>query len=367
MNGPKRDPQAADPFGALASDDFALMLDVERYGSRSDTFDRFVAQTHAHFWDPTDPAYIAFDVPFDMEHQTVMPTSMVPELQTAVADRLSESDRIRFANESARWWLSSLLHGEQGALSLATSLCGLLRDPGAVEFAANQAREEARHVTAFARYIAARWGRPFAASHSLCGLLSELVAARDVSKKIVGMQLLVEGLAMGIFSVLHRRSNDPVLRRLTQLILVDEAFHHNAGKIWSEAALPKMTPAERDDVEDWALSCFQTVVSNLLHPEQKQPIYEMFGLQWQWVRDALREAYADKTRRRELADANSVFHPLVRSLLHAGVITQRTRHFYAVWMNLQDLANEGDDSSNDAIVADGIDYLKQINASRRRA
>src|SRR3546814_14745152 len=55
---------------------------------------------------------------------------------------------------------SSILHGEQGALNLSASLCHVLKDQGAQEYAANQTREEARHVTAFARYIKARWGRP---------------------------------------------------------------------------------------------------------------------------------------------------------------------------------------------------------------
>ena len=58
------------------------------------------------------------------------------------------------------WNFSSILHGEQGALNLSASLCHVLYDQGAQEYAANQTREEARHVTAFAKYIKARWGRP---------------------------------------------------------------------------------------------------------------------------------------------------------------------------------------------------------------
>ena len=57
------------------------------------------------------------------------------------------------------WSISNLLHGEQGALSLSASLCHVLLDPGAQEYAANQAREEARHVTGFTRYIAGPLGR----------------------------------------------------------------------------------------------------------------------------------------------------------------------------------------------------------------
>ncbi|HAJ46476.1 MAG TPA: DUF3066 domain-containing protein, partial [Alphaproteobacteria bacterium] len=72
--------------------------------------------------------------------------------------------------------------------------------PGAQEYAANQAREEARHVTAFAQYVKVRWGKPMPIGGSLGGVLNELVASPYAWKKIVGMQLLVEGLAMGAFA-----------------------------------------------------------------------------------------------------------------------------------------------------------------------
>ena len=68
---------------------------------------------------------------------------------------------VKLNNESFRFVLSQILHGEQAALSLSASLCHVLRDPGAQEYAANQTREEARHVAGFTRYIQARWGSPY--------------------------------------------------------------------------------------------------------------------------------------------------------------------------------------------------------------
>ena len=78
-----------------------------------------------------------------------------------VAETLADpKQRIAFINYMQLWNFSSILHGEQGALNLSASLCHVLKDQGAQEYAANQTREEARHVTAFAKYIKARWGRP---------------------------------------------------------------------------------------------------------------------------------------------------------------------------------------------------------------
>lgn len=354
----------ADLFETVDPADFARMIDVDRYATRSETFDRLIAEAHLHFWDPSDPAYIDFGTPFDMQRQTVIPMSMVPELHSAVAERLSESQRIAFTNDCALWLLSSVLHGEQGALSLSSSLCHLLRNPGAVEYAANQAREEARHVNAFSRYIAARWGKPAPASPSLTDLLGELVSTQEVYKKIVGMQLLVEGLAMGILSTLHRCSGDPLLKRLTQLVMTDEAFHHKAGKMWSAYAVPDMSEDQRDAVEDWALGCFQIVVSNLLHAREKQALYDKYGLQAEWVIGAMREAYASKERRRDFMEVNRIFHVMVRTLLNAGLITKRTRHHYAVWVDLKELAAQDDEVVEDAAVAEGIGFLKQVNEAR---
>ena len=94
-------------------------------------------------------------------------TRPVAEWLTTVFKNAAEAQKqIRLVNELARFQLSNVLHGEQAALSLSASLCHILLDPGAQEYAANQAREEARHVTAFSRYIASRWGTPLPAGRS---------------------------------------------------------------------------------------------------------------------------------------------------------------------------------------------------------
>ena len=67
---------------------------------------------------------------------------------------------IELQTSNTRFICSTLLHGEQGALSLSASLTSILRDPGSQEYAANQTREEARHVAGFSNYIKTRWGTP---------------------------------------------------------------------------------------------------------------------------------------------------------------------------------------------------------------
>jgi hypothetical protein len=351
-------------YNTVHRDDFASMMDIDRYNERTNAFDKIISATVDHFWDPTDTRYIDFNVPFNMNEQTIMPPEFSPELQTAVADKLDEGQRIRLSNQSTRWSLSAILHGEQGALSLSASLCHILRDPGALEYAANQTREEARHVTGFSMYIGQRWGTALPCGAMLGGLLHELVAAPEVYKKLVGMQMLVEGLAMGAFATLHSKTSDPLLRKLVQLVMTDEAFHHKFGKIWADRTMPKLNQEEHDLVEDWAAVCFDKVLFNLVNPEQKQVIYRDFGLDWKWVSAAVAEAFTDQKRREMMTESTNIFRVLIKTLLKAGIITDRTKANYALWVDMDELALEDDAVAGQDVADEGIAYLTKINAGR---
>lgn len=348
-------------YDAVAPDDFPAMMEVDRYNARSTAFDKIISATHDHFWDPLDKKYIDFSEPFDLENQMVMPEEMVPELRLPCVQALDRKAQIKLANESARWALSSILHGEQGALNLSASLCHILRDPGAQEYAANQTREEARHVTAFAKYVQARWGKPLPVGTTLGGLLTNIVGAPEVYKKIVGMQMLVEGLAMGAFATLYAKSNDPLLVKLTQLVMTDEAFHHKFGKIWADRTIPNLSEEEQNIIEDWAAECFQTLLFNLVNPEQKQVIYGEFGLDWQQVQLEMLEAFGDDDRREAMKEGTNIFRVLIKTLLKAGIITDRTKAFYATYVDMEELRSEGDRMVGDDIAEDGIRYLQKIN------
>ena len=263
-----------------------------------------------------------------------------------------------------RWNLSNILHGEQGALSLSASLCDILLDPGAQEYAANQAREEARHVAAFGRYIAVRWGTPYPVGQLLGDFLSDIVRTPLVYKKLIGMQMLLEGLAMGAFANLHAYTRDPLLKRLVQLVMTDEAFHHKFGKIWADRTLPKLSREEHERVEDWTAQVFETLLFNLSSLAQRGYIYERFGLDPQVLRASVREAFGGG-RKRAMRESTNVFRVLVKTLFKAGIVTDRTIHVYAAWLDTEALEAEGDAMVGDAIAAEGIEYLREINRKRR--
>jgi hypothetical protein len=350
-------------YDAVAPDDFESMLELDRYNNRSTAFDKIISATHDHFWDPLDKRYIDFDEPFDMENQMVLPEDMVVSLQTKyVSDKLSDpKDRIRFVNQFALRSFSSILHGEQGALNLSASLCHVLKDQGAQEYAANQTREEARHVTAFAKYIKARWGRPVECGPTLKALLVDIIGSPEVYKKIVGMQMLVEGLAMGAFATFFKVSNDPLAKKLMQLVMTDEAFHHKFGKIWADRTIPHLSEKEHEVIELWAAQCFQTLLFNLVGPSQQRSLYEEFGLDPDLVIAELATIITDESRREGMKEQANIFRVLVKTLLNAGIITDRTKGFYAMYVDMDELKSEGDTMVGDAIAEEGIRYLQEIN------
>ena len=356
-------------YDAVSPDDFESMLELDRYNARSTAFDKIISATHDHFWDPLDKKYIDFDEPFDMENQMILPEDMIISMSTDyVSNHLSDwKTRVRFVNQSALRSFSSILHGEQGALNLSASLCHVLKDQGAQEYAANQTREEARHVTGFAKYIKARWGRPVECGPTLKTLLVDIIGSPEVYKKIIGMQMLVEGLAMGAFATFFNNINDPTGKKLLQLVMTDEAFHHKFGKIWADRTIPHLNPEEHAIIEDWAAHCFQTLLFNLVSPSQQRDLYEEFGLDPDKVIAEMAEMVTDETRRENMKEQTNIFRVLVKTLLNAGIITDRTRAFYAIYVDMDELKAEGDRMVGDDIAEEGIKYLQEINFKDRRA
>lgn len=350
-------------YDAVAPDDFESMLELDRYNARSTAFDKIISATHDHFWDPLDTKYIDFSEPFDMENEMIVPEEMIVSMNTDyVSNHLSDwKTRVRFVNQSALRSFSSILHGEQGALNLSASLCHVLKDQGAQEYAANQTREEARHVTAFAKYIKARWGRPVECGPTLKTLLVEIIHAPEVYKKIIGMQMLVEGLAMGAFATFFKNMNDPLGRKLMQLVMTDEAFHHKFGKIWADRTIPKLSEEEHAIIETWAAHCFQTLLFNLVAPTQQRDLYEEFGIDPDKVIAEMAEIMTDDLRRENMKEQTNIFRVLVKTLLNAGIITDRTKAFYATYVDLEELKGEGDKMVGDDIAEEGIKYLQEIN------
>ena len=173
--------------------------------------------------------------------------------------------------------------------------------------------------------------------------------------------MLVEGVAMGAFTTLYKIAQDPLLRRVCQLVMTDEAFHHKFGKIWADRTVPMMSEAERNLVEDWAAHCFQSLLFNQAGPQQHAPVYERFGLDPQRVIDGMKQMQANRDPNRKMRGETNAFRVMIKTLLQGHIITQRTRGYYATYVDMEELSAEGDTMPGEAMAEAGIRYLQEIN------
>jgi hypothetical protein len=126
-----------------------------------------------------------------------------------------------------------------------------------------------------------------------------------------------------------------------------------------------MSEQERNVVEDWAAHCFQSLVMNLGSPQQQAQMYQDFGLDPQRVIEGLMVLRSDERLRQRLRESTNIFRVLIKTLLKSGLITDRTRGFYANYVDMDELKAEGDRMVGDDIAEEGIAYLQQINFKDR--
>jgi hypothetical protein len=169
---------------------------------------------------------------------------------------------------------------------------------------------------------------------------------------------------MGAFASLWKEARDPLLRQVCQLVMTDEAFHHKFGKIWADRTIPHLSQAEHEMIEDWAAQVFQILLFNLGSPNQKEWIYREVGLDPVWCQQAFMEALTDAAIRKDMEEATNIFRVLIKTLLKAGIITDRTRGVYAAYVDMAELYNEGDRMVGDDIAEEGIKYLVALNGGK---
>jgi hypothetical protein len=98
-----------------------------------------------------------------------------------------------------------------------------------------------------------------------------------------------------------------------------------------------------------------------VNPEQMQMVYASVGIDWQEARAAIMEAFTDDDRREQMKRGSNIFRVLVKTLLNAGIITDRTRGYYAMYIDMDELKREGERMVGDDIAEDGIRFLQGVN------
>ena len=132
---------------------------------------------------------------------------------------------LEFGVQSQNWTMSQFLHGEQGAMICTARIVENVPWIDAKYYAATQVMDEARHVEVFARYIEEKTNGAYPISPQLGGLLDDIIADGRWDITYLGMQIMVEGLALAAFGFMHMLTTEPLLKQLLRYVMSDEARH----------------------------------------------------------------------------------------------------------------------------------------------
>jgi hypothetical protein len=191
-----------------------------------------------------------------------------------VYSKMDKETKLEFLTDLNSWALSQFLHGEQGALLVASQLASCAPTFNAKLYAASQTFDEARHVEAFNKYLQTRIKRTWPIGTALKGLLDKILTDPRWDLKFIGMQIVIEGLALAAFNAAKTGTSDPVLFEMLDYIIRDEARHVTFGVNYLEEFVKTLTEEERQDRAQFAFEAC-TVSRNRL---RAYDVWEKYGM-----------------------------------------------------------------------------------------
>ena len=275
-----------------------------------------------------------------------------PIQKTRLWAELSDDMRWEISRRTAAFMLSNFLHGEQGALMVASQLVAAVPHMDGKFYAATQTLDEARHVEVFAAYVRKLDDvQPIAPG--LKKLLDDVLAAESWLLKAVGMQVVTEGLALYSFRDMRNAAQEPLLKRMLTYVSRDEARHTGYGVKYLNHVVPTLSQKEKDEIEDFAFESARLLVDTRGGVALRDTLLRIWndaGLDIQELlprllqeREALREAMAQ--------EGGGRFGPIrgfvIPTLQTIGLFSERIRgHFEDMFRanfgsGVVDLSNPG--------------------------
>jgi methyl-accepting chemotaxis protein len=181
----------------------------------------------------------------------------------------------RLRHRPARWTLSQFLHGEQGALLCTAKITETVPWYDAKLYASTQVVDEARHVEVFARYLDEKLGGGYQVNAHLRMLLDDIINDSRWDMTYLGMQVMVEGLALAAFGFMHQMTEEPLLKQLLRYVMSDEARHVAFGVLSLKEVYDGMTDAEMKDRQEFAFEAASACAT----ASCQQEVWEKHGRQ----------------------------------------------------------------------------------------
>ncbi|MFM7686889.1 MAG: ferritin-like domain-containing protein [Actinomycetota bacterium] len=196
---------------------------------------------------------------------------------------------LEFNMESKNWSLSQFMHGEQGALICTAKIVETVPWYDAKLYASTQVVDEARHVEVFARYLQEKLGGEYQINVHLRMLLDDIINDSRWDMTYLGMQVMVEGLALAAFGFQHQMTTEPLLKQLLRYVMSDEARHVAFGVLSLKEAYDQMTDKEIGERQEFAFEAAIRMRDRFM----SQEVWERMGVN---TKDILPVILADPTR-----------------------------------------------------------------------
>ncbi len=204
-------------------------------------------------------------------------------------EKWDDKQWLEFGIESRRWTLSQFLHGEQGALVCTAKIVETVPWYDAKLYASTQVVDEARHVEVFARYLEEKMGGGYPVNAHLKMLLDDIITDSRWDMTYLGMQIMIEGLALAAFGYLHQLTSEPLLKQLLRYVMSDEARHVAFGVLSLKEVYEGMTDAEMKDRQEFAFEASIRMRDRFL----QQEVWERMGVR---PKDVVPMVLQDPTR-----------------------------------------------------------------------
>ena len=219
-------------------------------------------------------ARIDWSQDLDPENPQLLPDESVSIFGSDVWNRLTRQEKAKVRRHLQAWQLSQFLHGEQGALVCTAKIVQQVPSIDAKFYAATQVMDEARHVESYSRLLHEKFELAYPITPTLKKLLEDVLSDSRWDITYLGMQVLIEGLALAAFASIRDLAKNPLAAAVNAYVMQDEARHVAFGRLALRDYYPQLTQKERDEREEFAVEACYLMRDRFLAEE----VWETLGL-----------------------------------------------------------------------------------------
>jgi hypothetical protein len=223
--------------------------------------------------------------------------------------------------------LSQFMHGEQGAMMTAAKIVDTVPWIDAKYYAATQTMDEARHTEVFARYIDEKVGDAYPMNPNLEAQITGLLEDSRWDIAYLGMQIVIESLALSAFGDMARRTTEPLLKKLLRYVMADEARHVAFGILSLSEYYGQLSATELKERQDFLLEHTVHARARSTTPE----VWERMGVPIEAVVPFIVEAASSMDSSPFQSFQNGFFAKLVPNVKRLGLLDANDGYLRERW------------------------------------